>query len=431
MAQAQLVNKQSPGYAQSIHPDRYNHVHRPYTPDEVLEYRNSVMNQLVIPTAGAEKMWERSTHGPVMVAIGAITGNQSVEYTKNGILTYNGGWQDAFDNNLQRETFPDRGFLTWDSPAAAAQRIVNANMTAERIHHRRGDYSIDWHLPIVTDIEAGWGSNAMAYNVTRAAVMAGSAAVHIEDQLSDVRRCGHLANKTVLPELQHYNKLVAVRFAMDVLGVPGVVINRTDAKSAAYISNDIDPEDHRYIDFDKGKTPDHGLYHFNGGIEAVIQRGIRMAPVAEVFWFETNKLDIGEAREVIQGVREKAPWVIGAYNWSPSVNQQGLDPKAVAEFRDEAAAEGFMYQFITVGGSHAVQHASHLLSLAVARESYPAYVEHQRREFASAPDGYDFTEHQERAGNGEYDRLEEIVTRAKVASSMVGKGGTSEGFGKG
>ena len=429
MAQQPIAGHNGAGqiYVPSRHPDRYKNIHRPYSPADVDELRPSVMNVLQIPTVGAEKFWDRMQNGPYMLAVGAVTGNQAVEMVKYGIFPYDGGWQMAFDQNLQRQTFPDMGNLSWDSPAAHIERIVNALQAAEQVYRMRGDTSVDWNVPLVADLEAGWGNPVQTFHTTTAAVKAGAAAVHLEDQDSQMRRCGHLGEKVVIPTSQHYNKLVAARYAMDTLGVPGVIIARTDSKSAKYISNDIDEYDRPFIDFSKGKIPDNGLYHFKGGLDAVIARGIKFAEVAEMIWYETNKLDLGEAKYVAEGIHEKAPWVKFAWNFSPSINMQTIPQNQRADFADKLAALGYSYIFVTVGGSHNMLHAMHLLARGMSQRGVEPYIDHQAQEFASVPNGYDFAEHQERSRVGVMGRLEEIIT-GKASNAMTGEGATSGQF---
>src|SRR5439155_1113901 len=129
-----------------------------------------------------------------------------------------------------------------------------------------------------------------AFEITKAMIEAGAAGVHFEDQLAAAKKCGHLGGKVVVPTGEFIQKLVAARLAADVMGVPTLLVARTDANSARLITSDADPRDRPFLTGDR--TPE-GFFRYQGGLPAAIARGLAYAPFADLLWGETSGADIG------------------------------------------------------------------------------------------------------------------------------------------
>ncbi len=396
---------------------------RPYRGQEVIRLRGSFAVEHTIARLGAERLWSLLSDRPAVLALGAMTGGQAVEMVKAGLeAVYVSGWQVAADANLAGQTYPDQSLYPANSAPALVHRIVSALRRADQIAWSGGDDGTWWMAPVVADAEAGFGGPLNAFELMKAMIEAGAAGVHFEEQLASEKKCGHLGGKVLVPTGQFLATLTAARLAADVLGVPTVLVARTDAESATLLTSDADPRDRPFL---TGERTPEGFFRVRNGVEAAIARGRAYAPLADVLWCETSRPDLGEARAFAQGIHETFPGKLLAYNCSPSFNwRRNLDERTIARFSEELAEMGYRFQFVTLAGFHALNASMFELAHAYAREGMPAYVRLQERELELAPLGYTAVRHQTEVGTGYFDLVSEVVSGGR--SSTLALGGSTE-----
>jgi isocitrate lyase len=399
---------------------------RPYTPADVARLRGSVHIEYSLARMGAEKFWGLLHSEPVVAGLGCMSGNQAVQTVQAGLKAiYCSGWQVAGDGNSAGEMYPDQSLYPVDSVPKMVERINNALLRTDQIHHMDGKSQIDWLAPIIADAEAGFGGNLNAFELTKALIRAGAAAVHFEDQLSSAKKCGHLGGKVLVSTGEAINKLVAARLAADVLDVPTVLIARTDADAADLLLSDHDPRDSAFI---TGERSSEGFFYVRPGIEQAIARGLAYAPYCDLIWCETSKPEIGEARRFADAIHEKFPGKLLAYNCSPSFNWQAkLTPAAMKSWREELAAMGYRFQFITLAGWHALNLSMFELASAYRENGMLGYSQLQQREFAQEGAGYRAAKHQSFVGTGYFDAVQTAISAgAHSTGAMAGSTETEQ-----
>jgi isocitrate lyase len=404
------------------HP-RWARVERPYSAEDVVRLRGPFLIEQTIARRGAERLWDLVNETEYVNALGALTGGQAVEMVKAGLQAiYLSGWQVAADANLAGHTYPDQSLYPANSVPAVVRRINNALQRADQIAWTEGAESRSM-VPIVADAEAGFGGPLNAFELMRAMIEAGAAGVHFEDQLASEKKCGHLGGKVLVPTDQFVRTLTAARLAADVLGVPSLVVARTDALGATLLTSDIDDRDRRFVE---GERTHEGFYRVRNGMESAIARAQAYAPYADLIWCETSTPDLEEARTFADGVHAMYPDAMLAYNCSPSFNwKQHLDDSTIERFQKELGAMGYRFQFITLAGFHALNASMFELARGYAQEGMPAYVELQEREFAMEAEGYTATRHQAEVGTGYFDRVSTVISGGS-SSTLALKGSTEE-----
>lgn len=405
---------------------RWAGIERPYTPEQVLRLRGSFMIEYTIARMGAERLWHLLHTEPFVRALGAVTGNQAVQMVQAGLKAiYMSGWQVAGDNNTAGETYPDQSLYPVDSVPTLLRRINKALQRADQISHMNGQHDRYWMAPIVADAESGFGGTLNSYELMRAMIESGAAGVHFEDQLASAKKCGHMGGKVLVPIREFIQKLVAARLAADVMGVPTILVARTDADSAQLITSDVDPRDEPFI-ASRERTFE-GFYYIKGSVEYAIARGLAYAPYADLLWCETAKPDIGEAREFAQGIHEKFPGKMLAYNCSPSFNwRRNLDEKTIASFQEQLGEMGFKFQFVTLAGFHSLNSGMFELARAYKDEGMAAYTRLQEKEFAMEKEfGFTAVRHQSFVGAGYFDEVQLTVTGGTSSTTSL-SGSTEE-----
>ena len=402
---------------------RWAGITRPYSEKDVQQLRGSVHIEHTLARLGAERLWNLLQSRPFVAGLGAMTGNQAVQQVAAGLdAIYVSGWQVAADANDAAQTYPDQSLYPANSVPNLVRRLNQALVRADQIHHAEGHNESYWLAPLVADAEAGFGGNLNAFELMKAMIEAGAAGVHFEDQLSSAKKCGHLGGKVLVPTPAAIQKLVAARLAADVLGVPTLIIARTDAESAAIVTNDADPRDRAFV---TGERTSEGFYRVRSGTKAAIARAISYAPYADLIWCETSKPDINEAREFADGVHAKFPGKMLAYNCSPSFNwRKNLDDATIGSFQRDLAALGYKFQFITLAGFHALNHSMFELARGFRQRGMTAYSDLQDREFESEHDhGYEAVKHQRFVGTGYFDAVQNAITSG-TASTIALEGST-------
>src|SRR5881227_2173304 len=401
---------------------RWAGVTRLYTAEDVERLRGSLRIEYTLARNGAERLWEQLHSQSYLPALGAMTGNQAVQQVKAGLQAiYVSGWQVAADANDAGQMYPDQSLYPVDSVPNVVRRINQALTRADQIHHAEGKNGIYWFAPLIADAEAGFGGNLNAFELMKAMIEAGAACVHFEDQLSSAKKCGHLGGKVLVSTAEAIQKLVAARLAADVMGVPTLIMARTDANSAHLLTSDIDPRDREFL---TGNRTAEGFFCIRGGLESAIARGIAYAPYADLIWCETSEPSLEEAQKFADAVHEQYPGKLLAYNCSPSFNwKKKLDDATIARFQRELAAMGYKFQFITLAGFHALNLSMFELARGYKESGMQAYSQLQQREFSNEAVGYEAVKHQQFVGTGYFDLVTKVVAGG-LASTVALDGST-------
>jgi isocitrate lyase len=403
---------------------RWQGIMRPYSAGEVIRLRGRFVPEHTVARLGAERLWQLLRSDDYVRALGAVTGSQAVQMVRAGLpAIYLSGWQVAADANLAGNTDPDQSLYPANSVPTLVRRLNNALLRADQIDWAEGRDDVYWLAPILADAEAGFGGPLNAFELMKAMIEAGASGVHFEDQLAAEKKCGHLGGKVLVPTSQFVRTLIAARLAADVLGVPTVLVARTDALSATLLTSDVDPADAQFV---TGSRTSEGFFHVRDGLDPVIARSLAYAPYADVLWFETSTPDLGEAKEFAAAIHERFPGKLLAYNCSPSFNwKRRLDDDQIAAFQDELGACGYRFQFITLAGFHAINETMFELARDYRAEGMPAYVRLQEREFALEDEGYTATRHQREVGAGYFDLVAQAVSGGE-SSTLALHGSTEE-----
>lgn len=404
--------------------DRWKGIERPYSAADVARLRGSVVVEHTLARMGAERLWKLLHEEDYINALGALTGNQAMQQVKAGLKAiYLSGWQVAADANLAGHMYPDQSLYPANSVPHVVKRINQTLQRADQIQHAEGKGDTYWFAPIVADMEAGFGGPLNVFELTKAMIEAGAGGVHLEDQLASEKKCGHLGGKVLQPTQTAIRHLIAARLAADVMGVPTVIIARTDANAANLLTSDIDPYDHPFI---TGERSPEGFYYTRPGLDQAISRGLAYAPYADLIWCETSEPDMDEARRFAEAIHEKYPGKLLAYNCSPSFNWKSkLSDAEIAEFQKELGKMGYKFQFVTLAGFHSLNHSMFELAKGYKETGMAAYSKLQQAEFASEADGYTATRHQREVGTGYFDEVS-LVISGGTSSTTALAGSTEE-----
>lgn len=404
---------------------RWNGIKRPYSAEDVKHLRGTIQIEYTLAKLGAERLWDLLNREAYVNALGALTGNQAVQMVQAGLKAiYVSGWQVAGDMNDAGQMYPDQSLYPADSVPNLVRRINNALMRADQIHNAEGKNGVYWFAPMIADAEAGFGGPLNAFELMKAMIEAGAAGVHLEDQLSSAKKCGHLGGKVLVPTTEAVQKLVAARLAADVMGVPTLVIARTDANSAHLLTSDCDPYDREFLTGEPRTA--EGFFRIRGELDSAIARGLAYAPYADLIWCETSEPSLEEARHFAEAIHAKFPGKMLAYNCSPSFNwKKKLDDATIAKFQRELGAMGYKFQFITLAGFHALNLSMFELARGYAQSGMSAYARLQEKEFAREKEyGYAAVKHQRFVGTGYFDEVTQVITSG--ASSTLALHGSTE-----
>ena len=409
---------------------RWRGVERPYTADDVLRLRGSIHIEHTLARMGAERLWDLLQTEPYINSLGAMSGNQAVQQVQAGLKAiYVSGWQVAADANNAGTMYPDQSLYPADSVPNLCRRINNALQRADQVHHVEGKVAPGqtWFAPLVADAEAGFGGTLNAFELMKGMIEAGAACVHFEDQLSSAKKCGHLGGKVLVPTPEALQKLVAARLAADVMGVPTLIMARTDADSANLLTIDIDERDRAFC---TGERTPEGFFRIRGGIESAIARGLAYAPYADLIWCETSHPDMAEAKQFAQAIRSQYPDKMLAYNCSPSFNwRKNIDEATIARFQPELAKMGYKFQFVTLAGFHALNLSMFELARGYKLSGMTAYTRLQEKEFSrEAEYGYEAVKHQRFVGTGYFDQVQQVISGGLSSTTALAGSTESEQF---
>jgi len=402
---------------------RWAGITRPYGQKDVEQLRGSIHVEHTLARLGAERLWSQLHSEPFIAALGAMTGNQAVQQVRAGLKAiYLSGWQVAADANLAGQMYPDQSLYPANSVPHVVCRINQALQRADQIHHAEGHEGTYWFAPIVADAEAGFGGPLNVFELMKAMIEAGAAGVHFEDQLASEKKCGHMGGKVLIPTQSAIKHLVAARLAADVMGVPTLIVARTDANGAHLITSEIDPADHKFLTAERTQE---GFYRMHGGINAAIARGLSYAPYCDLIWCETSEPNIKEAKRFADAIHEQFPGKMLAYNCSPSFNwRKKLDSETIATYQQELGKMGYVFQFVTLAGFHALNYSMFELARGYRDSGMTAYSKLQQAEFTMEPFGYTATKHQREVGTGYFDEVAQVIAAGK--SSTVALAGSTE-----
>jgi len=403
---------------------RWRKIRRPYRARDVVRLRGSVRIKYSLAELGAERLWKLLDTQEYIAALGAMTGSQAIQQVQAGLQAiYVSGWQVAADANGAGQTYPDQSLYPVDSVPGLVRRINNAFQRVDQIQHSEGKDGLHWFAPVVADAEAGFGGNLNAFELMKAMIEAGAAAVHFEDQLASAKKCGHMGGKVLVPSSEFVQKLIAARLAADVCGVPTILIARTDANGANLLTSDIDPRDSGFL---TGERTAEGFFGVRGGIEQAIARGLAYAPFADMIWCETSEPNLEEAREFAEAIHAEFPGKLLAYNCSPSFNwKKKLAAETIASFQQELGALGYKFQFVTLAGFHSINLGMYELARSYKESGMAAYSLLQESEFAYEKEGYRAVKHQAFVGTGYFDALAQTIAGGEVSTAAL-KGSTEE-----
>lgn len=409
----------APDYA----PDRWRNIARTYGPADVARLSGSLPIRHTLAENGAKRLWELLHTEDFVPTLGTFTGNQAVQQVKAGLKAiYLSGWQVAADANSSGNMYPDQSLYPVDSVPAVVKRINKALQRADQIQTMEREdglatTDLDFFVPIIADAEAGFGGALNVFELMKAMIEAGAAAVHFEDQLASEKKCGHLGGKVLVPTGQFIRTLNSARLAADVMGVPTLIMARTDAEAARLITSDIDERDAPFV---TGERTAEGFYRLKGGLDCAIARGLAYAPYADLIWCETSKPDLSEARRFAEAIRREFPEQMLAYNCSPSFNwARHMDEAAMARFQRELGAMGYRYQFITLAGFHNLSLTTFELARAYAKDGMAAYSKLQQAEFAAEANGFSATKHQREVGTSYFDAVAMTVSEGTSATTAM------------
>lgn len=421
---------------------RWEGIKREYTAEDVWSLRGPVDIKYSIAELTSRKLWDSLHEDEPVRALSSMLPDQGKQQVRVGLKAiYASGWQVAAGANTYLNMFPDQSIYPPNSMPTFTTYQNNVLLQAQKIDHSKGDNTTDYLVPIVADIEAGFGDVIQTLELTKNMIQAGAAAVHLEDQEGALKKCGHLGGKVLVPTKEMIKKLKAVRFAADVSGTNTIIIARTDANSGALLKTDIDPYDQSFIDYSKGRT-EEGFYNLKAGIDQAIARGLAYAPYADMLWFETSTPDMEEAVKFAKAIHAKYPNKLLAYNCSPSFNwgqikfkssKEGLSPSElekereeyIKNFQNELGKLGYKFQFVTLSGYHVANLSMFELAEGYKSDGMLAYYRLQQKEFDAQKRGYREVKHQESVGTGYYDKVVQIISGG-ASSTLALKGSTEE-----
>lgn len=420
------VNKQEAiqQVEQSWQGERFQGITRPYTAEDVVRLRGSVQIEHTLARLGAERLWSLLHTEHHIKALGALTGNQAIQQVKAGLKAiYLSGWQVAADANLSGQMYPDQSLYPANSVPQVVKRINQALQRADQIDQSEGGTETNWFAPIVADAEAGFGGPLNVFELMKGMIEAGAAGVHFEDQLASEKKCGHMGGKVLIPTQAAVRNLISARFAADVMGVPTIIVARTDANGAFLITSDIDEQDKPFL---TGERTAEGFFRLRGGLDAAIARGLAYAPYADLIWCETSEPNLEEARRFAEAIHAKYPGKLLAYNCSPSFNwKKKLDEQTIARFQEEIGEMGYKFQFVTLAGFHSLNYSMFELARGYRDRGMAAYSELQQDEFASEVHGYTATRHQREVGTGYFDEVAQVISGGNSSTTAL-SGSTEE-----
>lgn len=403
--------------------NRWDNIRRDYSLDDLNKLKGSLQINYTLAENGVKKLWSLLHKEDFVATLGTYTGNMAVQQARAGLKAiYLSGWQVAADANTSGQMYPDQSLYPVNSVPEIVKRINLAFQRADQVQHMEKlenmeTTDIDFFLPIVADAEAGFGGPLNCFELMKSMIESGAAAVHFEDQLASEKKCGHLGGKVLVPSSTFTRTLNAARLASDVMGVPTLIMARTDAEAARLITSNIDERDHKFL---TGERTKEGFYRMTGGIDCAISRGLAYSPYADLVWCETASPDLSEAKKFAEAIKKEYPNQMLAYNCSPSFNwKKHLDEQQMKTFQKEIAAMGYKFQFITLAGFHNLNYSTFRLAESYKENGMAAYSNLQQNEFAAEKAGYSATRHQREVGVSYFDLVSNAISKGESSTTAM------------
>ena len=409
----------------SFYLKRFAGIKRDYSKEDVEKLKGTFNINYTLCKSQSEKLWNLLNVEPYVNTLGSLSGNQAVQHAKAGLKAiYLSGWQVAADANSAGEMYPDQSLYPYDSAPKLVEAMNNALIRADQIQHMETTEGkintkdqIDYKMPIIADGEAGFGGPLNVFELTKKFIRAGAAGVHFEDQLASEKKCGHMGGKVLVPTQTMIRNLKSARLAADVMGVPLIILARTDANAAKLITNDVDENDKPFL---TGKRSPEGFYYVKEGLDQAISRGLAYAPYSDLIWCETAKPNLEEAKTFATAIHNKFPGKLLAYNCSPSFNwKKNLSDKEIEIFQKVIGKMGYKFQFITLAGFHAQNYAIFDLAKKYKQYGMAAYSRLQQQEFDSEKEGYTATKHQREVGTSYFDAISNAISSGESSTTAM------------
>ncbi len=405
-----------------------------YSEEDVEKLRGTFNVEYTVSKNLSKKLWKLLNTEKYINTLGGLSGNHAVQHAKAGLKAiYLSGWQVAADANSAGEMYPDQSLYPYDSAPKLVESMINALMRADQIQYMEvlegkmdPKNSVDYHMPIIADGEAGFGGPLNVYELTKRFIKAGAAGVHFEDQLAAEKKCGHMGGKVLILTQNAIRNLKAARLASRVMNVPLVILARTDANAAKLITSDCDENDKPFL---TGERSSEGFYYVRDGIEQAISRGLAYAPYCDLIWCETAKPDLQEAKIFADAIHKKYPGKLLAYNCSPSFNwKKYLSENEMQTFQQKLGEMGYKFQFITLAGFHVQNYSIFKFAQSYKKEGMAAYSKIQQQEFEAEKDGYTAVKHQREVGTTYFDTIAQTISSGKTSTTAMSGSTESEQF---
>ena len=405
-----------------------------FSAEDVEKLRGTFNVEYTVSKQLSKKLWKLLNTEKYINTLGGLSGNHAVQHAKAGLRAiYLSGWQVAADANSAGEMYPDQSLYPYDSAPKLVENMINALMRADQIQYMEilegkmnPKDSVDYHMPIIADGEAGFGGPLNVYELTKKFIKAGAAGVHFEDQLAAEKKCGHMGGKVLIPTQNAIRNLKAARLAANVMNVPLVILARTDANAAKLITSDCDVNDKPFL---TGERSAEGFYYVKNGIDQAIARGLAYAPYCDLIWCETDKPDLAEAKKFAEAIHAKFPGKLLAYNCSPSFNwKKYLTESEMQTFQQKLGDMGYKFQFITLAGFHVQNYSVFKFAQNYKKDGMAAYSKIQQQEFEAEKDGYTAVKHQREVGASYFDNISQIISAGQSSTTAMSGSTESEQF---
>ena len=405
-----------------------------FSAEDVEKLRGTFNVEYTVSKQLSKKLWKLLNTEKYINTLGGLSGNHAVQHAKAGLRAiYLSGWQVAADANSAGEMYPDQSLYPYDSAPKLVENMINALMRADQIQYMEilegkmnPKNSVDYHMPIIADGEAGFGGPLNVYELTKKFIKAGAAGVHFEDQLAAEKKCGHMGGKVLITTQNAIRNLKAARLAANVMNVPLVILARTDANAAKLITSDCDANDKPFL---TGERSAEGFYYVKNGIDQAIARGLAYAPYCDLIWCETDKPDLAEAKKFAEAIHAKFPGKLLAYNCSPSFNwKKYLTESEMQTFQQNLGDMGYKFQFITLAGFHVQNYSVFKFAQNYKKDGMAAYSKIQQQEFEAEKDGYTAVKHQREVGASYFDNISQIISAGQSSTTAMSGSTESEQF---
>jgi isocitrate lyase len=419
---------------ETIEKKRIESTNTHFSEEDVEKLRGTFNVEYTVSKQLSKKLWKLLHTEKYINTLGGLSGNHAVQHAKAGLRAiYLSGWQVAADANSAGEMYPDQSLYPYDSAPKLVENMINALMRADQIQYMEilegkmnPKDSVDYHMPIIADGEAGFGGPLNVYELTKKFIKAGAAGVHFEDQLASEKKCGHMGGKVLIPTQNAIRNLKAARLAANVMNVPLVILARTDANAAKLITSDCDSNDKPFL---TGERSAEGFYYVRNGIEQAISRGLAYAPYCDLIWCETDKPDLAEAKKFAEAIHAKFPGKLLAYNCSPSFNwKKYLTESEMQTFQQKLGDLGYKFQFITLAGFHVQNYSVFKFAQNYKKDGMAAYSKIQQQEFEAEKDGYTAVKHQREVGTTYFDNISQIISAGKSSTTAMSGSTEAEQF---